>query len=200
MDQILIATKNAGKAKEFSDFFSTYKIKTLTLADLHEPIPDIAETGSTFEENAAIKAEEIAAIVQSPVLADDSGLAIDVLDGRPGIFSARYAGASKNDHANINKVLHELAGVPLSKRSARFVCVLAVAIPGERTIFREGFCEGSIALAPKGGNGFGYDPIFIPDGYSITMAEMDPAEKNKISHRKNAMNRLEDFINEKFRL
>ncbi|WP_249870949.1 XTP/dITP diphosphatase [Oceanobacillus saliphilus] len=194
MKQIIIATKNKGKAKEFKEFFSKHDIEAISLLDLEQEIPDVEETGSTFEENAALKAEQIANLLKTPVLADDSGLMIDALDGRPGLFSARYAGEPKNDQANIRKVLEEMQEVPVSERTARFICVLAVAIPGENTIFRTGFCEGTISNLEKGENGFGYDPIFTPDGYEVTMAELPAEIKNQISHRKNAITQLEKWI------
>lgn len=194
MKQILIATKNTGKAKEFKAFFSGYAIKAHSLLDLEKQLPDIKETGNTFKENAKIKAEQIADVLSIPVLADDSGLMIDHLDGRPGIYSARYAGENKDDEANMDKVLDELRSVPEKNRTARFICVLAVAIPGGKTIFRTGYCEGNIALSKKGTNGFGYDPIFIPEGYHVTMAELSSEEKNQISHRKDAIRQLEDWI------
>jgi XTP/dITP diphosphohydrolase len=194
MKEIIIATQNEGKAKEFKTLFARYNIKAVSLLDLSEELPDIEETGSTFEENAALKSEGIAEILNIPVIADDSGLVVDALDGRPGIFSARYAGEPKDDKKNLEKVLDELEDVPKEDRSARFVCVLAVTIPGEQTIFKKGFCEGTIAYEEKGSHGFGYDPIFIPKGYNSTMAELGPEEKNKISHRKNAMIQLEDWI------
>ncbi|WP_284139755.1 XTP/dITP diphosphatase [Virgibacillus sp. LDC-1] len=193
MKYVVIATKNKGKVMEFNQFFSEYGIDVKSLLDMPS-VPDIAETGSTFQENAALKAEEIAAKLGQAVLADDSGLIIDALDGRPGIFSARYAGEPKNDQANLEKVLKELEGVSLEKRTARFICVLAISVPGKQTVFRTGYCEGKIALAPQGENGFGYDPIFIPDGYEKTMAELSPEEKNSISHRKNAIDQLEDWV------
>ena len=194
MKQIIIATKNQGKAKEFKDFFAKKSIEALSLLDLDQSTPDVEETGSTFEENAALKAEQIATLLDIPVLADDSGLMIDALDGRPGLFSARYAGQPKDDKANINKVLEELKEVSEDKRTARFICVLAVAIPGEATTFRTGYCEGKITFSEKGENGFGYDPIFIPDGYEVTMAELNPEVKNQISHRRNAIIQLEKWI------
>lgn len=194
MKQIIIATHNRGKATEFKSFFSNFQVNALSLLDLKENLPDVEETGSTFKENASLKAEQIAAIIAQPVLADDSGLVIDALDGRPGIYSARYAGEQKDDRANVKKVLHELVDVPFVNRTARFVCVLAVAIPGKETIFTTGTCEGKIALETSGTNGFGYDPIFIPNGYKKTMAELSATEKNKISHRSRAMEHLEDWI------
>ncbi|AXI09613.1 XTP/dITP diphosphatase [Oceanobacillus sp. 143] len=194
MKQILIATKNRGKIAEFKQFFATVNVEVVSLLDLEEPVPDIEETGQTFEENAALKAEEIAQMFNITVLADDSGLIIDALDGRPGIYSARYAGEPTDDKANIRKVLDELVEVPASERTARFICVLAIATPGEETLFYKGYCEGTIRTTEKGENGFGYDPIFIPQGYNQTMAELSPEEKNKISHRKNAISQLEKGI------
>ncbi|WP_106496991.1 XTP/dITP diphosphatase [Lentibacillus sp. Marseille-P4043] len=191
MNQIIIATKNQGKAKEFNDFFAPFGWNAISLLDLPETIPDVEETGTTFEENAALKAETIANRMGTPVLADDSGLVIDALDGQPGIYSARYAGLEKNDQANINKVLKELDNVQLNQRRARFVCVLAIARPNQQTTFHKGVCEGKIALSPKGSHGFGYDPIFIPEGYMKTMAQLTPDEKNKISHRQKAISQLE---------
>jgi len=194
MKQILIATKNKGKVREFKDFFREYGITVYSLLDLDENIPDIEETGDTFEENAALKAEKIAALLNKPVLVDDSGLIVDALDGRPGIFSARYAGEGKSDSDNNQKLLTELKEIPETERIARFICVLAVAVPGGKTIFRTGYAEGEIALAPKGTNGFGYDPLFIPDGYEKTMAELSPTVKNSISHRSNAIKKLENWV------
>ncbi|WP_087971831.1 XTP/dITP diphosphatase [Oceanobacillus rekensis] len=194
MNQIIIATKNEGKAREFKDFFLKLNIKAVSLLDMDQKLPDVEETGSTFEENAGLKAEQIASLLNTPVLADDSGLIIDALDGRPGLFSARYAGVPKNDQANIEKVLEELKNVPSDNRSARFISVLAITIPGEQTIFHTGYCEGKIAIKAKGENGFGYDPIFIPVNHDVTMAELTAEEKNEISHRRNAIRQLERWI------
>lgn len=194
MKEIIIATKNPGKAKEFKTFFEKYHINAVSLLDLSHAVPDIEETGSTFAENAALKAEQIANLMDAPVLADDSGLEIGVLDGRPGIYSARYAGEPKDDQANVKKVLDELKLTHESDRTARFVCVLAVAIPGNTTIFKTGYCLGSIAMVPAGQNGFGYDPLFIPDSCTKTMAQLSSDEKGKISHRSEAIIELEDWI------
>lgn len=196
LKQVLIATKNKGKASEFKEFFSKYNIEVLSLLDLEEQLPDVEETGVTFEENAALKAEQIAAILNKPVLADDSGLMVDALNGDPGIYSARYAGHGKNDQDNNVKLLNELKDIPKEKRKAKFVCVLAVAIPGEETIFRTGICEGEITFTPQGNNGFGYDPLFIPNGSNKTMAELSSEEKNSISHRSAAIKKLENWVKE----
>ncbi|TXL62556.1 XTP/dITP diphosphatase [Cerasibacillus terrae] len=192
--QIIIATKNKGKSKEFKEFFAKYGIEAISLLELDEEIVDVEETGNSFRENAALKAETIANHLQQMVLADDSGLEVDVLDGKPGIYSARYAGEPTDDEKNIQKLLQELAGVPKEKRGARFVCTLAIAEPGNETIFRTGFCEGKISTQKKGNHGFGYDPVFVPENYNLTMAELPSNEKNKISHRKYAMDELEDWL------
>ncbi|GIO17025.1 non-canonical purine NTP pyrophosphatase [Oceanobacillus oncorhynchi subsp. incaldanensis] len=194
MKKIIIATKNKGKVKEFRDFFAPHHIEVVSLLDLDEDIPDIEETGESFVENAAIKAEQISNRFQKTVLADDSGLVIDSLEGRPGVYSARYAGEPTDDQANIDKVLEEMKEIPEDERGARFVCVLAIAQPGQEPLFVTGYCEGHIQTEQSGENGFGYDPIFVPEGYEKTMAELDPAEKNQISHRKIAMNQLEQNI------
>ncbi|WP_138415460.1 XTP/dITP diphosphatase [Aquibacillus sediminis] len=196
MKKLIIATKNKGKMTDFNQLLSKYGIETMSLLDFDQPIADIEETGTTFSENAAIKAETIANQFNLPVLADDSGLVVDYLDGRPGVYSARYAGEDKNDQANYQKVLQELEDIPQEDRTARFVCVLALARPNESTVFKEGTCEGTIADEPKGENGFGYDPIFYPINVDRTLAEMTTEEKNSISHRKNAMVQLEQWINQ----
>ncbi len=193
MDELIIATKNAGKAKEFQQFFAQLHIRVKSLLDFDD-LPDVEETGTTFAENARIKAETIAELLDMPVLADDSGLEIDALQGRPGIYSARYAGVDKDDEANIRKVLEEMQSVPMEKRTARFVCVLALAEKGKETVITEGYCEGKIALHPAGENGFGYDPIFIPEGYTNTLAELNPSVKQEISHRRHAMDQLQALL------
>ncbi|MDC3423918.1 XTP/dITP diphosphatase [Aquibacillus sp. 3ASR75-11] len=194
MKKIMIATKNEGKVKEFKQLFLKYGVDVISLLDMEEDIPDVEETGTTFEQNAALKAETISAVLNIPVIADDSGLEIRALEGRPGVYSARYAGTSKNDRANLDKVLTELTGVPDENRMARFVCVIAVAQPGKSTFTKRGTCEGKIGLHPTGKHGFGYDPIFIPNEYNRTMAQLSADEKNAISHRRNALSQLEDWL------
>jgi len=192
--EILIATKNSGKVREFNELFKAYGITVTSLVDIQQDVPDIQETGSTFHENAGIKAEQIKKFLNKPVLADDSGLVIDALYGEPGIYSARYAGEPKSDKQNYEKVLDKMQDVHEQHRIAHFICVLALAIPGEDTLFKEGRCSGKIAHRPRGINGFGYDPIFIPDGYSKTMAELTEQEKNKISHRYHAIIQLKKWL------
>lgn len=194
MKEIIIATKNKGKVKEFAALFEKLDIKLKSLIDLDEPMLDIEETGTTFKENARLKAEGIAEILQVPVIADDSGLEIDALNGAPGVFSARYAGEPTDDVRNYEKVLKEMLDVPELERTARFVCVLAFAIPGKETMYAKGTCEGKISFAPKGTNGFGYDPIFIPQGFKQTMAQLEQVVKNKISHRYHALEKLEKIL------
>ncbi|WP_053367311.1 XTP/dITP diphosphatase [Bacillus sp. FJAT-27245] len=193
MEEIIIATKNPGKAKEFEAIFTERGVKVLTLLDFPDA-PDVEETGTTFAENAILKAETISQKLGKPVIGDDSGLIVDALDGRPGIFSARYAGEQKNDEANIDKVLSELNGVPEEKRTARFFCALAMAVPGEETITVEGTCEGRILEERRGTNGFGYDPVFYVTELGRAMAELSKDEKNAISHRANALKALERVL------
>lgn len=197
MKHILIASRNKGKIEEFKKLFQKFNIPVESLYDLREDVPEVEETGTTFKENARLKAEQIAALLNRPVIADDSGLVIDALNGEPGVYSARYAGEKATDDENNEKVLNRLKQTPIDNRRARFVAVLALAIPNEETIFTEGICEGRIAFSPSGLNGFGYDPIFIPEGYDITFAELSNEEKNEISHRSDALKKLEDVIMEK---
>lgn len=192
MKRIIIATKNKGKVKDFEVLFEKRGYKVISLLDLPDS-PDIEETGNTFRENAILKAEGIATIVNEIVIADDSGLAVDALGGRPGVFSARYAGEQKNDEDNILKVLTELEGV--KDRSATFHCALAMAIPSSATIVVEGTCNGVINEEPIGENGFGYDPIFFVPEKNKTMAQLSKEEKNEISHRADALKKLEDQLN-----
>ncbi|MDE3839817.1 non-canonical purine NTP pyrophosphatase [Bacillus methanolicus] len=189
MKEVIIATKNRGKAKEFATMFEPKGFQVKTLLDYPE-IGDVEETGSTFEENAILKAESVAKQLGKMVIADDSGLMIDALDGRPGIYSARYAGEEKNDEANIDKVLKELEGVNDDERTARFYCALAVAFPNQPTLTFSGTCEGLILKERRGANGFGYDPVFYVVEKGKSMAELLPEEKNQISHRANALRKL----------
>ncbi|WP_407372273.1 ribonuclease PH [Carnobacterium sp.] len=197
-DEILIATGNAGKAKEFEALFAKKGFKVKTLRDFPE-IPEVEETGTTFEENALLKAEMIARTLNMLVLADDSGLKVDALDGAPGVFSARYAGELKSDAANNAKLLHELTGVDKGDRTAQFHCTLALALPGKTSLVVEGEVEGLILTIPKGENGFGYDPLFFVESKGKTMAELTQDEKNEVSHRAVALENLEqvwdDWIN-----
>lgn len=193
MKTVIIATQNKGKAKDFEAIFKPYGVEVLTLADV-APDMDVEETGTTFEENAILKAEAVAERLNTMVIADDSGLQIDALNGEPGVYSARYAGLEKSDEANMQKVLENLKDVPDEKRSARFYCALAVAGPNMETKTFFGTCEGVILHEKRGTNGFGYDPIFYVTHLKKSMAELSPEEKGKISHRGNAIRKLEEDL------
>ncbi|MED4004535.1 XTP/dITP diphosphatase [Priestia aryabhattai] len=197
MREIIIATKNAGKVKDFETLFSPKGFKVTSLLDFPE-IEDVEETGVTFAENATLKAETISSALNKPVIADDSGLAIDALNGEPGVYSARYGGENKDDNANIEKVLQKLHDVPFEKRTARFHCTLAIAVPGKRTELVEGTCEGRILEEKRGENGFGYDPIFFVEKWNCSMAELSKEQKNQISHRANALEKLAPLIDAQF--
>ena len=189
MKEILLASNNRHKIDELQAILSEYGYRVISPADLNLSY-DVAETGTTFEENSFIKAKYVYDLVHIPVVADDSGLAIDALDGRPGIFSSRYAGENASDEMRIEKVLKEMGNT--NNRTARFICAITF-YSGERVFTVTGKCEGSISLAPSGNNGFGYDPIFIPNGYGDTFAQLDQSIKNEISHRANAISL---FVNE----
>lgn len=193
MKEIIIATKNAGKAKEFEHIFKPYNVRVKSLLDFEE-MDDIVEDGKTFEANALIKARVIANQFNQMVLADDSGLEVDALDGRPGVYSARYAGEGRNDEDNILKVLHELEGVPTDERGARFVCALAIVTPQGDEVVVRGTCEGRILTECLGTEGFGYDPIFYLPHLSKTMAQLPKSEKNVLSHRADAFVKLQPYL------
>ncbi|MCI4137905.1 MULTISPECIES: XTP/dITP diphosphatase [Bacillus] len=193
MKEAIIATHNPGKVKEFKEILEPKGYDVKSLADIGYT-EEIEETGHTFEENAVLKAEAVAKAVNKMVIADDSGLSIDNLGGSPGVYSARYAGEQKDDQANIVKVLGELKGIEKEQRTARFRCALAVSIPGEETKTVEGHVEGYIAEEPRGEYGFGYDPIFIVKDKDKTMAELTSDEKNKISHRADALKKLSKLL------
>lgn len=188
MKQVVIATKNKGKAKDFEALFTPLGYEVVTMFEV-APDLEIEETGTTFEENAILKAETLARQLGKLVIADDSGLAVDALGGEPGVYSARYAG-DHDDEANIVKVLEKLKGVPDEKRTARFCCALAIAGPNMDTYTVFGTCEGVILHERRGTNGFGYDPIFFVPELDRAMAELTPEEKGAISHRGNAIRKL----------
>ena len=190
MKRIIFATKNAGKVRELSQLLEKYAIEVLSLLDINYE-GEIEENGLTFEENALIKARAIAMEYKATVIADDSGLCIDALNGEPGVYSARYAGEACSDDANMDKVLEELRDVPEDERTARFVCALAIVDKnGNETVMR-GTCAGKISRVKRGSEGFGYDPIFYLPQLNKTMAELSKDEKNALSHRGNAFKKLE---------
>lgn len=187
MQKLVVATKNAGKLKEVKALLANYPFYVLSLADFPD-LPEIAETGLNFAENAGIKATAVAEHTGLMALGDDSGLEVDFLDGAPGVFSARFAGEDADDRLNNQMLLSLLAGVPLEQRTARFRCVMALAIPGDRQVyFTEGTCPGLIGDEPVGEQGFGYDPIFILPEKGLTLAQLDLETKNQVSHRAQAL-------------
>ncbi len=194
--EIVIASKNSGKIKEIKSFYRNIKkVKWLTFKDF-EYFPDITENGNTFLENAELKARGISAFTGKITLADDSGLEVDSLGGRPGVLSSRYSGINATDKENRHKLLKELENIKeISQRTARFVCSMLLWDPEKSLLFRtNGVCEGFIGFEEKGSSGFGYDSIFIPDGYNKTMAQLSLEDKNKISHRGKALRALYEFI------
>jgi XTP/dITP diphosphohydrolase len=192
MKKVIFATKNKGKIKEIQAVLGdSYEVVTMEEAGI---TVDVDETGTTFEENAVIKAEAIAKICGEVVLADDSGLEIDYLNGEPGIYSARYMGHDTSYDIKNKSLIDRLDGVPEDKRTARFVCAVAAAIPGKETVVVRGTMEGIIGYEIKGENGFGYDPIFFLPQYGKTSAEISPEEKNKISHRGKALRMIKEKL------
>ena len=193
MNEIIIATRNPGKVKEFEHIFSKYPVSIKSLLDFPD-LEDIEETGKTFEDNALLKARSIANSRQTVVLADDSGLEVDALEGRPGVYSARYAGPGRDDMANIEKLLAEMSGVGKSDRTARFVCALAMVTPSGDEYVVRGTCPGIITESCAGTEGFGYDPVFFLPELGVTMAQIPKSQKNVLSHRSNAFAKLEKIL------
>lgn len=189
-NSIVLASNNPHKVTEMREILSECGIDVIVRVDL----PDVVENSDTFEGNAAKKAREIAAYTGMICVADDSGLEVDALGGAPGVFSARYAGAEKDYAANNQKLLKELSLVPTEKRTARFRTVVALCRPDGRCWFAEGACEGAILHELRGTNGFGYDPLFLVEGFGKTMAEMTSDEKHAISHRGRALRALACMI------
>ncbi len=206
-DTLLIATRNRGKTKEFREAFQEIGIAVKDLNEI-EGIPEIEETGTTFEENATIKAKAVAELVGMPVLADDSGLCVDALDGAPGVYSARYAGEPASDDANNGKLLLELERVEApavrlpeagdgfaTLSGGRFACSLVLFDPSDGSkLATEGYVEGQILNRPRGNGGFGYDPLFWLPSLQRSMAELEPEEKNAISHRGQALKKLQSLL------
>lgn len=195
MNRIVLATRNAYKTVEVGRIIAK-AAASVDLVDLGAAAPelgDIPETGTTFAENALIKARTVCAATGLPSLADDSGLAVDALNAMPGVLSARWSGGG-GDQANNELVLRQMATVPVERRGARFVCAAAAVFPDGREVVAEGELRGQLTTSPRGTNGFGYDPIFVPDGYSITTAEMTGIEKDEISHRGRAFRALVDHL------
>jgi XTP/dITP diphosphohydrolase len=212
MQEIVIATGNKGKLREIGELLSDLPVTLFSLADYWNQVPAIPETGSTFLENAQIKAtwvlkafaEMPAAFISDTtfrwkdkwVLADDSGLEVDALDGMPGVRSARFAGEGADYEANNRKLLELLADVASERRTARFTCVAVLYSSAKSYFSAVGTCEGTIAFTPRGVKGFGYDPLFVPAGFSRTFAELEPDEKHAISHRGKALEKVKKYCYE----
>lgn len=192
MKKIIFATKNKGKIKEIKEILGDY-FNVVSMEEANINI-DVIEDGTTYEENAIKKAEEIMKISNTIVLADDSGLEIDFLDKAPGVYSARYMGEDTPYYIKNKKIIELLDGVKNDKRTARFVSVIAAAIPGKKTITVRGTIEGIISHEIMGENGFGYDPIFYVPEFKMTTAQMDIKNKNKISHRGKALRKMKDEL------
>ncbi len=191
MKRLLVATKNKGKVAEFAELMEDMQVAWLGLVDVGVSA-DVAETGSTFQENAVLKARAYAEMTGLLTLADDSGLVVDALHGAPGVYTARYGGEGLTSAARYHLLLQQMAGVPAAARTARFCCVIVLATPDGRILGEaEGVCEGFITLAPAGDGGFGYDPIFFLPEKGMTMAQLNSAEKHQISHRGRALRQME---------
>jgi XTP/dITP diphosphohydrolase len=193
--RLVLATRNAHKVQELAEILGQAGLDVQLLA-LPADAPEVVEDGLTFAENAVKKARSAAAHTGLPAVADDSGLCVDVLNGMPGIFSARWAGTGRDDAANLALVLDQVADVPDGHRGASFVCAAVAALPSGEERVVEGRVVGRLVRSPRGTNGFGYDPIFVPDGHDVTTAEMSPAAKHAISHRGVAFRALAPVLRE----
>jgi XTP/dITP diphosphohydrolase len=195
LPQVVLATRNPHKIVELSRIFEDAGIKVRLIGlDPFPEAPDVVEDGLTFADNALKKARAIAEHTGFPAIADDSGLCVDALNGMPGVFSARWAGRQHDDGANLRLLLDQIADVPDRQRGAQFVCAAAVVVPGSAESVVEGTVAGHVISEPRGHRGFGYDPIFVPDGDTRTTAELDPAEKDRISHRGRAVRALAPIV------
>ena len=188
--KVVLASGNAGKVREFNQLLGSEHIEVLPQS--HFGVPDAEETGLTFVENAILKARNAARHTGLPALADDSGIEVDALNGAPGIYSARYAGVGASDEDNLRKLLAAMADVPADARSARFQCLIVYLRHAEdpTPLICQGTWEGSLLAAPRGEHGFGYDPIFLVPGRGLSSAELPPDEKNRLSHRGQALRKL----------
>lgn len=193
--RLVLATRNASKLAELARILAAtgVRVEAVSLAEF-PGMPEVAETGATFSENALLKARAVAAHTGLPAVADDSGLCVDALGGMPGVLSARWAGRHGDDEANLRLVLGQVADVPADRRGAHFACAAALVLPSGAEHVTEGTVEGWLTGAPRGTNGFGYDPIFVPDSSSRTTAEMSAEEKDAISHRARALRALAPVI------
>lgn len=193
MYRFVLASNNKHKAEEIKAILGG-EFEVITQREAGAGDIEVVEDGKTFEENAALKAVAIMNALNAPTIADDSGLCVDYLGGAPGVYTARYAGENASDDENIDKLLAELNGVAPERRTAEFVCVIAVAFPGEEVRTFRGVCPGRITEERAGEGGFGYDPVFFSNEYDMTLAQMDPDIKNSISHRSAALKKAAEYI------
>jgi XTP/dITP diphosphohydrolase len=196
-DRIAIASRNQHKLREIARICRDWPVDWVTVNDGDPAMfPDVEETGDTYLDNAVLKATAVAEASGMPAMADDSGIEVEALGGKPGPRSARYAGPSATDDQNLAALMRAVAGVPSAGRVARYRCVAALAWPGGPVIHAEGVCEGNLVRKRRGAHGFGYDPIFVPAGWDKTMAELAPEEKDRISHRGRAFRALLEVTKE----
>lgn len=193
--RLVLATRNAKKLRELEEILAAAGVD-VTLEALPDSAPDVVEDGLTFAQNAVKKARSAATATGLPAVADDSGLCVDALNEMPGVLSARWAGAGKDDDANLRLVLDQVSDVPDTHLGAHFACAMALALPGGEDRVVEGRMDGSLVREPRGAGGFGYDPIFVPDGHDVTTAEMPAADKHAISHRGRAIRGLVPVLRE----
>ena len=184
---IVSATGNRHKIIEIESITKLFGMKVIAKGETAAAALEVEETGTTFEENSKIKAEEIMKVTGMPAIADDSGLMVEALGGAPGVYSARFAGEHATDEENNEKLMSLMEGIPDGRRQAKFVSVITLMYPDGRILTARGECPGTIGRVPEGTNGFGYDPLFLPEGYSVTYAQLTAEEKNRISHRAKAL-------------
>jgi XTP/dITP diphosphohydrolase len=193
-DRLAIASRNPHKLREIRRICADWPVSWLTVDEHAGPWPEVEETGETYLDNARLKALAVAAALAEPAIADDSGIEVDALGGRPGPRSARFAGETATDRENLEELIRSLKGVPASGRTARYRCLAVIAFPDGRELAAEGTCEGTLVAKPRGTRGFGYDPIFVPAGWERTMAELSDDDKDRISHRGRALRALGERI------
>ena len=194
--RIAIASRNPHKLREIARICAEWPVDWLTIENHDGPWPDVEEPFDTYLENALVKARSVAEALGEPALADDSGIEVDALGGKPGPRSARFAGDGATDEQNLQAMMQALAGIPVSGRSARYRCVAAVAWPDGRAVHADGICEGVLAGKRRGAGGFGHDPIFVPAGWDETMAELPAEQKDRIGHRGRALRALRPLVAE----
>jgi XTP/dITP diphosphohydrolase len=195
--RIAIASRNAHKLREIERICAAWPTEFVTVRTDRREWPEVEETGDTYLENALLKARAVAAALDLPALADDSGIEVDALGGGPGPRSARYSGDAATDEQNLRQLIRATKGIPAGGRTARYRCVAALALPDGDEVHAEATCEGTLIGAPRGAAGFGYDPIFVPVGWDATMAELTDEQKDRVSHRGRALRALAELLDER---